>query len=78
MIKVYTTTTCPWCHVLMEWLDEQGIKYEEIDATTVPGISSVPVTEINGERIVGFDRPALKKALQNLEDSENLENQKAA
>lgn len=62
----------------MEWLDEQGIKYEEIDATTVPGINSVPVTEINGERIVGFDRPALKKALQNLEDSENLENQKAA
>ncbi len=70
MIKVYTTPTCPWCHVLMEWLDQQGIEYQEIDAREVPGISSVPVTEINGERIVGFDRPALKAALANL-DSKN-------
>lgn len=60
----------------MEWLDQQGIKYEEIDANTVPGITSVPVTEINGERIIGFDRPALKKALENL--SSNSSNQKAA
>lgn len=54
----------------MEWLNQQGIEYQEIDAREVPGISSVPVTEINGERIVGFDRPALKAALANL-DSEN-------
>lgn len=47
----------------MDWLDQQGIKYEEVDASTVPGISAVPVTEINGERIVGFDRPAIKEAL---------------
>lgn len=60
----------------MEWLDQQGIKYEEIDANTVPGITSVPVTEINGERIIGFDRPALKKALENL--NSNSSNQKAA
>ena len=32
-----------------------------------PTISVVPVTEINGERIVGFDRPAIKKALKSLE-----------
>ena len=76
MIKVYTTSTCPWCHVLMEWLDEQGIKYQEIDATTVPGITSVPVTEINGERIVGFDRPALKTALKKLDSAD--QDQKAA
>jgi len=61
----------------MDWLDEQGIKYEEIDATTSEeamklGISSVPVTIITnaeGEeiaKIVGFDRPALKKALKAL------------
>lgn len=47
----------------MEWLDEQGIKYEEIDASNMPGITAVPVTEINGEQIIGFDRPAIKKAL---------------
>lgn len=63
MIKVYSTTTCPYCHALMDWLDSMGVEYEEIDATNVPDIAAVPVTEINGERIVGFDRPAIKKAL---------------
>ncbi len=47
----------------MDWLDQQGIEYEEIDATKMPDIQSVPVTEINGQRIVGFDRPAIKAAL---------------
>jgi glutaredoxin len=67
MIKVYTTETCAYCHALMDWLDEQGIEYTEMDATKEPDISSVPVTEINGERIIGFDRPAIKKALKKLE-----------
>lgn len=66
MIKVYTTPTCIYCHALMEWLEQQGIEYEEIDASTIPNITAVPVTEINGERIIGFDRPAIKKALKNL------------
>ena len=66
-IKVYTTTSCPWCHALMDWLDKQGVEYEEVDATTVEGINVVPITEINGERIEGFDRPALKKALKTLQ-----------
>ena len=63
MIKVYTTPTCAYCHALMDWLDEMGVKYEEMDATKEPDISAVPVTEINGRRIVGFDRPAIKRAL---------------
>ena len=66
MIKVYTTTTCPWCHALMDWLDKQGVKYEEVNASEAEGISAVPVTEIDGERIIGFDRPALKRALKKL------------
>ncbi len=48
----------------MDWLDEQGVEYIEIDATKEPDIDVVPVTEINGERIVGFDRPAIKRALR--------------
>ena len=77
MIKVYTTPTCVYCHALMDWLDDQNIKYEEIDATTSDeaielGISSVPVTIITDSKgkqianIVGFDRPALKKAFKSL------------
>lgn len=64
MIKVYSTATCPYCHALMDWLDDLGVEYEEVDATNMPDITSVPVTEINGERIVGFDRPAIKRALK--------------
>ena len=64
MIKIYTTPTCIYCHALMEWLDEMGVEYEELDATQYPDIAAVPVTEINGERIIGFDRPAIKRALR--------------
>lgn len=70
MIKVYTTKTCIYCHALMDWLDQQGIKYQEIDATTMPDISAVPVTEINGERIIGFDRPAIKRALAEMSSTD--------
>ncbi len=67
MIKIYTTPTCVYCHALMDWLDSKGVEYEEVDATNEEGIKVVPVTEINGERIVGFDRPAIKRALAKLE-----------
>lgn len=67
MIKVYTTPTCVYCHALMDWLDEKGVEYEEIDATTVDGINVVPVTVIGETRIEGFDRPAIKRALAKLE-----------
>jgi hypothetical protein len=55
----------------MEWLDEQGIKYEECDANLDPTISGVPVTRIEMadgsiREIIGFDRPAIKKALKEL------------
>ena len=79
MLKVYTTKTCIYCHALMDWLEKQGIEYQEIDATTMPDISAVPVTEINGERIVGFDRPAIKRALAEASQKSNEdENLKAA
>ena len=64
MIKIYTTPTCIYCHALMDWLDSMGVEYDELDATKYDNIATVPVTEINGERIVGFDRPAIKKALE--------------
>ncbi|MBQ2639103.1 glutaredoxin family protein [Candidatus Saccharibacteria bacterium] len=71
MIKIYTTDTCVYCHALMEWLDEQGIEYEEHSANEDPTISGVPVTRIDmpdgsTREILGFDRPALKKALKEL------------
>ena len=69
MIKVYTTDTCIYCHALMEWLDEQGIKYEEHDASEDSAIRGVPVTRIDladGSiaEVLGFDRPAIIRALK--------------
>ena len=71
MIEIYTTPDCIYCHALMNWLDKQNIKYKEIDATGTD-ISSVPLTKIKkGKTIIaeinGFDRPAIKKALKELE-----------
>lgn len=77
MIKVYTTQVCPYCHALMDWLDQQGVQYEEIDASSMPDIQAVPVTEINGERIIGFDRPALKKALAQYKDTDAADDEVA-
>lgn len=50
----------------MDWLDNLGVEYEEKDARNEKDIKTVPVTDINGQRIVGFDRPAIKKALKSL------------
>lgn len=66
MVKVYTTPTCAYCHALMDWLESMGIEYVEIDASKYDDIKSVPVTEINEKKIIGFDRPAIKKALKGI------------
>jgi glutaredoxin len=48
----------------MDWMDSKGIEYVEMDATKEPDMSTVPVTIIGDERIVGFDRPAIKRAIK--------------
>ncbi|MBQ7802437.1 glutaredoxin family protein [Candidatus Saccharibacteria bacterium] len=65
-VKVYTTPTCVYCHALLDWFDKLGVEYEEIDASKNPEISSVPVTLIGEEKILGFDRPKIKRALKHL------------
>lgn len=62
-VKVYSADWCGYCHALMEWLDELGVKYEEINAEDMD-LQAIPVTKIGDEEIVGFDRPAILKALK--------------
>lgn len=64
IVKVYSTTTCPYCHALMDWLDNLNVAYQEVDASTLPDITAVPVTEIGQDRIIGFDRPAILMSLK--------------
>jgi len=71
MIKVYSSDSCVYCDALMSWFDEEGIKYELHHASEDPSIRSVPVTRIDYNdgttaEIIGFDRPAIKKALKKL------------
>ena len=74
MIKVYTTPTCIYCHALVNWLNEEGIEYQEFDAESMPGITTVPVTIItdhedkNPVQIIGFDREAITETLNQLKE----------
>jgi glutaredoxin 3 len=75
-IKVYSTPTCPYCHMLKEFLKEKDVEFEDIDVAAdqeaamhmveKSGQMGVPQTEINGKMIIGFDRPAIEKELESL------------
>ncbi|MAE42891.1 NrdH-redoxin [Candidatus Woesearchaeota archaeon] len=72
-VKVYSTKTCPWCIKVKEFLKEKNVEFENIDVgedqkaanemVEKSGQMGVPVTEINGQVIVGFDKEAIEKAL---------------
>ena len=68
-VKVYSTSWCPYCHALMEWLDSLDVKYDIVDAEDLlnddsSDINSVPAISIGDNLIFGFDRPAITKALK--------------
>ena len=73
-VKVYTTPTCPWCARLKDFLKENNIEFEEInlaedhdaakEMVEKSGQMGVPATEIDSQMIIGFDKPALEKALK--------------
>jgi glutaredoxin-like YruB-family protein len=72
-VKVYSTKTCPWCIKVKEFLKEKKIEFEDIDVAAdqkaanemieKSGQMGVPVIEINGKIIVGFDQEEIEKAL---------------
>lgn len=73
-ITMYTTPTCGFCHMEKEWLKEKGIKVEVKDITmdeqayheavAKAGQPVVPITDIDGTIIIGFDRPKLEAKLK--------------
>lgn len=76
MIKVYTTDSCPWCDKAKKFLQSQNLEYTELNVQDDMEARDemlkkskqmgVPVLDINGTIIVGFDKPAIDKALSNL------------
>jgi glutaredoxin-like YruB-family protein len=73
-VIVYTTPVCPWCHRVKQWLTEHKIPFQEIDVASnrqaaiemvkKSGQMGVPVIEIDGQIIIGFDVEKLKAALK--------------
>ncbi|MDP3790049.1 MAG: glutaredoxin family protein [Candidatus Omnitrophota bacterium] len=72
-IKVYSTPTCPYCVRAKQFLKDNNIAFENIDVASDPakaqevmnksGQMGVPVLDIDGEIIVGFDRDKIKELL---------------
>lgn len=77
-ITVYSTTTCPYCVMLKNWLDDKNIEYANYNVDQNPiaaqsmislsGQMGVPFSTVEYgdgqiEKILGFDRPRFEAAL---------------
>ncbi len=72
-VKVYSTPTCPYCHKAKDFLNEKKVEFDDIDVAEnqeaakemieKSGQMGVPVLDIDGKIIVGFDQEALEEAL---------------
>lgn len=75
-IKVYSTPTCPYCKMAKAFLQEKGVEFEDINVAAdqaaakemieASGQMGVPQILINGKIIIGFDKAAIEKELQNV------------
>jgi glutaredoxin-like YruB-family protein len=72
-VKVYSTPTCPWCIRAKQFLKENNIVFLDVDVSLDQAASEemiqksgqmgVPVLDIDGEIIVGFDKDKIRQAL---------------
>ena len=72
-VTVYSATWCAFCHAAKDYLDKKGVAYTDKDvdndranaeeSVKISGQTGIPVLNINGEIIVGFDRPRIDAAL---------------
>lgn len=72
-VIIYTTPTCVWCKTAKKFFQEHNVAYREIDVSKdfqkaeemvqKSGQTAVPVIEVNGEVVIGFDKPKLQELL---------------
>ena len=72
-VKVYSTSTCSYCVMVKDFLKKNNIQFQNIDVGINPkasqemidksGQMGVPVLDIDGQIIVGFDKDAISEAL---------------
>ncbi|MDH4269930.1 MAG: glutaredoxin family protein [Dehalococcoidia bacterium] len=72
-VKIYTTPTCPYCKMAKKFLDDNGVKYQELDIgkdktareemKTKYNSLTVPTICFDSEVLVGFNEAELRKKL---------------
>ena len=72
-VTVYSAEWCGFCHMAKQYLDKLEVTYTDKDvdrdgealkeAVEKSGQRGIPVLDINGEIIIGFDRPKIDAAL---------------
>ncbi len=73
-VTVYSTNTCPYCIMMKNFLDQNGIAYTDVNVQKDPvaasrlvqatGQMGVPQTNINGEWVLGFDPQRVQSLLK--------------
>jgi len=73
-VIIYTTPTCSWCQATKDYLRAREVDFEEVDVSVdedrvhelveKSGQYGVPVLEIDGEMVVGFDRVRIDELLE--------------
>ena len=74
MVKIYSTPTCVYCKTLKSYLKKHNIDFEDIDISKdeqqlqtmikSSGQMGVPVVDIDGEIVTGFDKAKIDKLLK--------------
>ena len=72
-VQVYSTPSCPWCTKVKEYFKENNVDYVDYDVsvdieraiemTNKSGQRGVPVIDIQGNIVVGFNKEAIDKLL---------------
>jgi glutaredoxin 3 len=72
-VIVFSTPNCPYCNLAKRYLRERGIRFRDVDVSRDPaaardmvrrsGQQGVPVIDINGKIVVGFDRAKINQLL---------------
>lgn len=74
LIKVFSTPTCPYCVTLKEFLKQKGFQFEDIDVSKdeksleemvkKSSQMGVPVVDIDGQIVIGFDKRKIVELLK--------------
>lgn len=75
-VIVYSSPTCGFCHMAMDYLKEKGVDFIEKDISADQealryvlekvGQAVTPIIQIGDQNIVGFDRPKIDEALEEI------------